>query len=767
METWTFTAGAGAALLGALVVAARRPQWIVRWPRLVLLLTAALSLGATAALVSLRPPGLRLEIDPSSEPLLPAGDPARDAYQLAVREFGDDEIYAIALESEDVFTRDTLEALRRVTDEIARIAGVRTVKSLTDVVSFRYDPAKEWIDVGPLIAEIPAAAEELELLRARAVTDPLYQRNLVSPDGRAAAINVSFHKMTDREFIEGDFDGRIRRILSGESMRGRQFYLAGRPHVKSRVYEMMIEDLRRLIPAAFAVIALVLGAVSGSLRMVALPLATVLVATLWTFAGVSLLDRPLTVLTTLLAPVLIAIGSTYGVHVLSRYDAELHRGGDLRDCVLRCLRNMLAPVAISGLTTCVGFAALLITDVPAVFELGSFSVLGILSLTALSLTAVPAALVAFPRLSAPRAGHPSPVRLIGRGLDAALDALARLATRAPGTVIASWMLLTAGALWAIPRIEIDTDYLSYFDARSEIRRDFEAVNRLLSGAVPIYAIFTGPAPGAFLEPEALRAMERIQRRLEESSGVSRTASMVDFVRVLHRVVSEDDPARERIPDTRSGVADLVYMIPKYDLSRFANVNQSRANILVRTGEVGSAAIRGLVARIEEALSEERLPAGVSAAVTGNAVLLGRSADAIASGQPRSVGAAAVAIFLLVSGVLRSASIGLVAMIPNVIPVALFFGCLGWGAAPLSLPTSLYRAERLLGRSPAEAVFHTNRSVGRPIAIASVTLILGFAVVALSGFATLRQFGLLSAGTMAICTATDLILLPAVLIRARI
>jgi predicted RND superfamily exporter protein len=137
-------------------------------------------------------------------------------------------------------------------------------------------------------------------------------------------------------------------------------------------------------------------------------------------------------------------------------------------------------------------------------------------------------------------------------------------------------------------------------------------------------------------------------------------------------------------------------------------------------------------------------------------------------------------------VLRSASIGLIAMIPNVIPVALFFGCLGWGAAPLSLPTSLiasialgiaidatahylvrYRAERLLGRSPAEAVFHTNRSVGRPIAIASVTLILGFAVVALSGFATLRQFGLLSAGTMAICTATDLVLLPAVLIRARI
>jgi predicted RND superfamily exporter protein len=786
METWTFTAGAGGALLGALLVVARRPSWIVRWPRAVLLLTVAVSLAATSVLVSLRPLGLRLGIDPSSEPLLPAGDPARDAYQRAVKEFGDDEIYVIALESEDIFSREELEVLRRVTNQIARIAGVRAVKSLADVVSFRYEPEEGWIDVGPFIGEIPTAEAELALLRARAVTDPLYERSLVSRDGRVAAINVSFHKMSDREFIEEDFDGQILRILSETSSGWRRFYVAGRPHLKSRVYEMMVEDLRRLIPAAVAVIALVLGVVSGSLRMVALPLAAVLLATLWTFAGISLLERPLTVLTTLLAPTLIAIGSTYGVHILSRYEVEMRRGGELRDSVLRCLDNMIAPVTISGLTTSVGFASLMITDVPAVFELGSFSVLGILSLTLLSLTALPAALVAFPRLGAARAGNPPSARLLGRGLDVALDAIARFATRSPRAVLVGWLALTAGAAWAIPRIDIDTDYLSYFDARSEIRRDFEAVNRLLSGAVPIFVIMSGSEPGAFREPEALRAMERIQRRLEETPGVSRTVSMVDFVRVLNRVVSEDDPLAERIPDTRSAVADLVFMIPKRDLSRFANVNQSRANILVRTGEVGSAAIRGLVSRIEDILAEDPLPAGIGTVVTGNAVLLGRSADAIAASQPRSVGAAAIAILLLVTGVLRSARLGLVAMIPNAIPIVLFFGALGWGVAPLSLPTSLiacialgiaidatahylvhYRAERLLGASPSEAVFRSNRGVGRPIALASITLVLGFLVVALSGFATLRQFGLLSAATMLVCAATDLVLLPAVLVRARL
>jgi predicted RND superfamily exporter protein len=404
-------------------------------------------------------------------------------------------------------------------------------------------------------------------------------------------------------------------------------------------------------------------------------------------------------------------------------------------------------------------------------------------LTALSLTALPAALLAFPRWTAPRL---LPARASRRALDVGLAALARVATRAPGAVLVGWLLLAVAAVAAVPRIAIDTDYLSYFDPESPVRRDFEAVNRLLAGAVPIYLVLSGPAPGAFREPAALRAMQRIQARLGETPGVTRTVSMVDFVRVLNRVVAGDDPAAEKIPDTRSGIADLIYLIPKHDLGRFSNVNQSRANILVRTGEVGSAAVRELEARIEAVLAEEPLPPGFHVAVTGNTILLSRSADGIAAGQPRTVSVAAVAILLLVTGSLRSLRLGLVAMIPNAVPVLLFFGALGWGIAPLSLPTSLiasialgiaidatahylvrYRSERLQGCGPIDAVLRTSGAVGPPIAIAAVTLFCGFAVVAFSEFATLRQFGLLSAATMAVCAATDLLLLPAVLVRTRL
>jgi len=255
--------------------------------------------------------------------------------------------------------------------------------------------------------------------------------------------------------------------------------------------------------------------------------------------------------------------------------------------------------------------------------------------------------------------------------------------------------------------------------------------------------------------------------------------------VLNRAVAGDDPAEERIPETRGAVAELYFLMPKSDLQRFATVDQSSANLIVRTGAVGSAALRELAAEIDAVL-EGRVPAGLTAHITGNAILLTRAADGVAESQPRTVGLAAATIFVLLAVGLRSLRLGLVAMVPNVVPVLLFFGTLGGGVAALSLPTSLigsialgiaidatahylvrYRAERASGRTPEEAVFSCNRLVGRPIVIASAVLILGFLAVTASQFATLREFGILTALTMAVCMATDLLLLPAILVRWRL
>jgi predicted RND superfamily exporter protein len=173
-------------------------------------------------------------------------------------------------------------------------------------------------------------------------------------------------------------------------------------------------------------------------------------------------------------------------------------------------------------------------------------------------------------------------------------------------------------------------------------------------------------------------------------------------------------------------------------------------------------------------------------VTGNSIVMNRSVDLVAGNQLGSVTLSAVAIFLIVTATFRSVRTGFLAMIPNLVPVSIFFGMLGAGAAVLSLPTSLiacvalgitiddtahylaaYQRTRSAGLVPEAAAAATTASLGRPIVSTSMMVIGGLAVLALSNFATIREFGYLSAATMLVCLATDLMMTPALLVRGKV
>lgn len=748
--------------------------------RVAIALTVLASLAAAAALVDTGPFRLRIDLDPSSEPLLSNDDPGLAGYRQAVLDFGDDEIFVIAMETDDVFTPENLARIRRLGRAITALRGVRRVESLMNVTVIRNDPERDLLEVRPLVGEIPTDAAGLAALRAQALADPLLAKSMLSLDGRTAALNVRLHDLTNLEHIQADVDREIRALLAAEATPER-FHLAGRPHMKAVARATMIRDLQRLLPLSVLVMALVLWIVTGSLRGVFIPLGTVLVATLWTFGVMAFAGVALNLLTVVLGPVLIAVGVVYGVHILAHYESAAEQARDPREAAALLSRATRAPVLMAGTSTVVGFSALLLTNIPAARELGAFAALGVSAVTLISLTTLPAFVSMLPlrtHTDSPRATR------IGRGLDALLERQARFVSRRSGWVIVGWGLLCVAALATVSRIEVDTDYLSFFSPDSALRRDFQAVNVRLAGAVPIYVVLHGAGAETFGEPANLRLLERIQRRFDAIPAVTHSVSVADLVRVVNQAIRDGNPAEARVPDSIGEVAELMLVIPKAKKRPLVNVDHSRANLLVRSGEQGSSAVRALVARLSAVLREE-LPDGLRAEVTGDTVLLNRSADSLVLNQVRTVGVTAAAVFVIVALAFRSLSLALVALAPNLVPVLLFYGLLGLGLAPLSLPTSLiasivlgiavddtvhflarYRVGRSEGLSSLEAVVQCGRRVGRPIAITSVMLFLGFLVVALSGFAALREFGLLVGLTILICLATDLILLPALLVRAQ-
>ena len=789
----TFAGIAGFLLLAGIAFAVRWPEAVVAAPRLVLALIGAVTLAAGLQIVDLRVPESRIGVNPASEPLLPLRDPGREVYRQATLDFGSDDIYIVAMETEDgVFSEANLEALQRITNAIRRLEGVRDAESLTHVDMIWWKPDPGWVEVTAFIPQVPSDPAELSELRARALADPIYPKSLLSGDALTAAINVSFRPMSDAEFVELDLDGRIRALLEDEATGGRRFYVAGRPHLRAQAYHLMVGDLARLVPIAVAIAAAVLFAMTGSRRSTLLPLASCLCATLWSFGAMAFLGMDLNLITLVLAPMLICVGSVYGVHILSRYEGIASTSNSSREAALECLRYTRAPVVMAGATTCIGYGALQLADIQATNELGAFSVLGIAAVTLLSLTALPATLALLPlRRESDDPAHAPVSRTwlserLGAAIAALLAMLADRVTRYPGSCISAWAVVALVSALLIPRIVVDTDVLTFFLPDSQVRRDFGAVNEHLTGAIPIYVSFIGSQEGTFREPESLRLLESAQAALEQLAGVRAVLSATDLVKLANQAIEEGDPAAARIPDTRAAVAETVFMLPKSRLRRFLNSNHSRANLIVRTDRSGSAAVLDLEARIHATLGELVIPEDLRVEVSGNAILINRSADGIAGNQAAQVGLAALAILLLVSLLFGSLRVGSLSMIPNVLPVIVFFGMLGTGLAPLSVPTSLigsialgiaiddtvhflvaYQRLRATGKStPAEAARHCILLVGRPIVMTTVMLIVGFLVMLSSGFATLREFGYLTAFTMAICLLSDLVLLPALLVKLR-
>ena len=783
---------AGFVFLGTLLAAssllllAYRPSWLERWPRAVLAVLVAVTLLAAHSLLDPNSLALRIRIDPSTEPLLALGDPATELYRGAVRDFGHDEIYAIAVVCGEVFSFECLSSLERVSHRVARLEGIRSISSLVDVTSLRWAEEEGWIEIKPFIREVPRDPVRLADLRRRALADSVYRQTLVAEDAKAAAINVGFQPMDDALFLASGLDSAISQILRDELAVGQGFHVAGRPHIKVHVYQGIVHDLRLLIPLAVFVMAAVLWFFFRTLRGVLLPLGTGVAANIWTFGAMAGLGESLNLLTGLLGPLLLAIGSVYGVHVIARYEEQAPWAKGPADAALRSLEEVRLPALIAGFTTVIGFGALLVTNVPAVYQLGLFAMLGIFASTVLALVGIPASLALLPLPQRAQDAEEGSRGVADGRLDGWLAGLARAVARRPGLAIGVWIVLAGWALAMLPRIEVDTDYLSYFNASDPLRQDFQAINRLLAGVVPIYVVIDGTGSGSFREPELVKAVDALEGRLSALPAISRSLSFNDMLGQLNRAFHRDDPGEERVPDTRAEISELLFMLPKDELSSFLTVDHSRANVILRTGAVGSSAMIALERQLQAVIDANPLPRGAKARISGNAILLAHSADAITRAQPRSVAIAAVTILLLISLALASPRLGIVAMIPNLVPVLIFFGLLGAGLAPLSLPVSLigsmalgiaiddsvhflvrYRRERRQGRAPPEAVVLCNRHVGRPIAITSVMLCLGFTVITASRFATLQEFGFLSALTMGVCLATDLVLLPAVLVRWRV
>ena len=491
----------------------------------------------------------RVQLDNDMKSMLPADNPALIISDYLEDTFGTTEGMFIGLERPygSVFDRDFLARIREFTD-VAEELDI--TKEVTSILTMPYITADgDSIYVADLVEEdFSGTLDEIAELKRRLASWELYDGQTVSPDTSATQIIVSLNAVTvdamKPEVQEGirQLRGMAREMFSGFA----KVYITGDLIVTQTADEAMNTDLRVLIPLVILVILAVLFLSFRHFAYVALPLLTVILSVIWTIGAMPLFGAKLSIISTIMPIILIAVGSAYGIHIVSHYiDETKHKtltrvplsSGEHRDLVLKVLRKVIKPVLLAALTTMAGFISFVFTFLKPMKAFGIFSSIGVVAAVIISLTFIPALFI----IRGPRVFKQKKAAGESRFGGALANVLTAI-TRQKAAVITVTVLVVAVSLYGLGKLVIDNSMVEFFRPDTDIYQSDAFIRKYFGGTSQITVAVEADSTDELLNPRVLTAVDNLNAYLTERVPlVNKVSGFTDMVKRMNQMFNVDEP----------------------------------------------------------------------------------------------------------------------------------------------------------------------------------------------------------------------------------
>jgi predicted RND superfamily exporter protein len=722
------------------------------------------------------------KIDRSDDRLISKTDPGWTHFHQMQADFGAEESVLVYLRARDLWTTERLKELQQVTFDLEDTPGITSVSSLLSATNIR--DKGEFVDAGPLMALVPDSAERLAELRDDALYSPIMRRTFISSDGLATMISIGYEDDPDDPEHELHVFELIENGVAPLRKNFEVVFQLGRPRLNVEIDTGLFQDLRRLIPLSVAILVVIITLFLKSGRIVPVPLVTSGISLLWTFGFMAVAGIPLTLLTAMIPALVVVVGSVEDVHLLAAYLDGLKpgNGGARARAIEHMAKHVGLPILITSLTTATGFIANVVTEIPLIFEFAiasAFAMVANLIVTALS---VPLLLHwCGPRVNPLQRDKGVPGGVIG----AVVRIVESASEKHPGMIIVGTIAVLAWFGSNIPNVRVNNDPLSYFPTEHPFVSDANTVHEDLAGLHVFSVTLKSAVPGLFETSEWIKKIAAVQKLLDRQGLFDKTQSLADLMSLMHQEMHQGDKAYFDVPDLADEVDLYLSSFTRDDLEPFVTEDYTTARISVRHNLTNSVLVNQTIDDISARLPTILGP-DIDYALTGKNLMVNRAAESLMKGQISSLLLILFIIFVLFSVLYTSWLAGLLSLVPNVIPIVLNFGLMGFLGVPLNPGTAMVAAIaigvavddtiHLMARFGAESKLHLDerdavrasiRGESVPIISTSVALALGFAALALSQFSIVAQFGLLAAATMIYAAVADLLIMPILLRHLRL
>lgn len=519
---------------------------------------------------------------------LKPSDPLVKLYNRIGDDYGGNAMEMIALETDDIFTHETLTLVNELTEAYKQIPGVSTVMSLTNIL----DIAKTefGMETRKLIDkyDIPDTEEALRDLKAYTLNKEMYAGKFVSLDARITLILCRLNSDAQKVDV-----ARQIRDVTGARLGGHNVYYSGMASQMLDSNDIIVRDIRFLIPVVVLVVVGTLYFSFRSLRGVILPLLNVALATTWSVGLMGWLGVEMSLISNIMPVILIAIGSAYGIHFLSKANEDMHPGAERSAVLIDALSEVGVPILLTGLTTLIGFLSFIGSYLTAITDFGVFTAFGVGVAMLLSVTFVPALLSYLPL---PASTSPAS-RQERHLLVHAMDRLGAFVLNHATLILALALIVVVLAVTGIPRITTESNMIEFFPEDSNMRISDALMGDKFGGSNPIQMLITGDMK----DPFVLKEVMRLEQFMESLPEVNNAQSLADLIAEMNDVMN----GHYTIPQTREQVANLLFMLEGEEmLDQLVNKEYTEGVIQARSASNNTAINAYVVNAINEYLATE-------------------------------------------------------------------------------------------------------------------------------------------------------------------
>ncbi len=689
-------------------------------------------------------------------------------------------LFVITNDEGNVFERETLAALEELTESSWQVPYSNRVDSLAN---FQHTYAEE----DDLIVEnlfedaLDLSDADMERIREVALSEILLVNRLVSPSGHVTGVNINI-LLPGESSDEIEETAKFAYKLADEFREKHpelELHVTGGIMFDYGFSVLTKDDMRKLIPLMFVVLVVLVGLF---LRSIAGTVGALLIILMSMATGLGLagwLGFEMTSASAMSPPIILTLAVADSVHLMVTMFQQMRGGKTKHEAIAESVRINLQPVFLTSVTTAIGFLSMNVSDAPPFRDMGNIVAMGVMAALVYSIFFLPALMAVIP------------VRVRAKRSDTNCRSCAQIAEfvikrRTPvfwGSLLMV-LLLSLGVF----RVELDDDWIAYFGERYEIRTSTDFVIENLAGMDVIeYALESGE-PGGISNPEYLATVEAFANWYREQPKVHHVYSFTDTMKRLNMNMHGDDEAYLRVPENRELAAQYLLLYEMslpfgLDLNNRINVDKSSTRMVVSMRAASTREILEMDSRAREWLVENAPEYMVCNASGMSMIWAHISKRNINNMLIGSFGALFLISFILIAA-LRSLKIGLVSLVPNLVPALMGVGL--WGmlfqtvGLGLSVVVSLtlgivvddtihflskyLRARREYAKNPADAIRFAFDTVGTALWVTTFVLVAGFSVLCFSGFKMNSDMGLSTAITISLALAMDFLLLPTLLMK---